>query len=88
MCCGPSQGHTKTGLRHELQMNRHALGNDVEFTFVARRNNSLSSGGTLLVVGSLAAALFAIPLGFALHGAGLVFPFAAFDRLVVSHASR
>ncbi|MEO8156263.1 MAG: DUF2244 domain-containing protein [Betaproteobacteria bacterium] len=69
-------------------MNRNAMGNELEFTFVARRNNSLSSGGRLLVVGSLAAVIFAISLGFALHGAWLVFPFAGLDILVVYLAFR
>lgn len=64
-------------------MNLNAMGNEAEFTFVARRNNSLSSGGRLLVVGSLAAVIFAIALGFALNGAWLVFPFAGLDILVV-----
>jgi uncharacterized membrane protein len=57
-------------------------------TFVARRNNSLSAGGRLLVLGSLAAIVLAISLGFAFNGAWLVFPFAGLDILVVYLAFR
>lgn len=60
----------------------------VDLTFVARRNNSLSSGGRFLVLGSLAVVLLAISLGFALNGAWLVVPFAGLDMLVVYLAFR
>lgn len=55
---------------------------------VARRNNSLSSGSRLLVLGSLAAVVLAISLGFALSGAWLILPFAGLDLLVVGLAFR
>jgi len=69
-------------------MNYDAMEGATDFTFVARRNNSLSSGGRSLVLGSLAALLLAISLGFALNGAWLVFPFAGLDILVVYLAFR
>jgi len=69
-------------------MNVKAVGKAADFTFVARRNNSLSSGGRFLVLGSLAVVLLAISLGFALNGAWLVFPFAGLDILVVYLAFR
>lgn len=55
---------------------------------VARRNNSLSSGSRLLVLGSLAAVVLAISVGFALSGAWLILPFAGLDLLVVGMAFR
>jgi uncharacterized membrane protein len=69
-------------------MNAKAVESAADFTFVARRNNSLSSGGRLLVLGSIAVVLLAISLGFALNGAWLVFPFAGLDILVVYLAFR
>jgi uncharacterized membrane protein len=57
-------------------------------TFVTRRNNSLSAGGRRLVLGSLAAIILAISLGFAFSGAWLVFPFAGLEVLVVFLAFR
>src|SRR5262245_57236190 len=57
-------------------------------TFTARRNNSLSAGGRRLVLGSLAAIIFAISLGFAFSGAWLIFPFAGLEILVVFLAFR
>lgn len=57
-------------------------------TFTARRNNSLSAGGRRLVLGSLAAIILAISLGFAFSGAWLVFPFAGLEILVVFLAFR
>ena len=74
----------KTGIGDERQMNCTA----VDLTFVARRNNSLSSGGRFLFLGSLAVVLLAISLGFALNGAWLVVPFAGLDILVVYLAFR
>ena len=59
-----------------------------DFAFVARRNNSLSSGGRFLVLGSLALVVLAISLGFALHGAWLVFPFAGLEIVAVYLAFR
>jgi len=69
-------------------MNCKTVENAADFTFVARRNNSLSSGGRFLVLGSLAVVVLAISLGFALNGAWLVFPFAGLDVLVVYLAFR
>ena len=69
-------------------MNYDATEGASDFTFVARRNNSISSGGRSLVLGSLAAVLLAISLGFALNGAWLIFPFAGLDILVVFLAFR
>jgi uncharacterized membrane protein len=57
-------------------------------TFVARRNNSLSRGGSRLVLGFLAVLVLAISLGFAFSGAWLVFPFGGLDVLVVFLAFR
>ena len=82
--CGPSQGRAKTG----FGMNCKTMESAADFTLVARRNNSLSSGGRFLVLGSLAVVLLAIALGFALNGAWLVFPFAGLDILVVYLAFR
>lgn len=84
MSCGPSQGHAKTG----FGMNCKAVEGAADFTFVARRNNSLSSGGRFLVLASLAVVVLAISLGFAFNGAWLVFPFAGLDILVVYLAFR
>jgi len=75
-------------MRHELQMNEKAVENAADFTFVARRNNSLSSSGRFLVLGSLAVVIFAIAVGFAFNGAWLVSPFAGLDILVVYLAFR
>lgn len=75
MSCGPSQGHAKTG----FGTNCKAVENAADFTLVARRNNSFSSGSRFLVLGSLAVVVLAISLGFALNGAWLVFPFAGLD---------
>ena len=69
-------------------MNYDATEGASDFTFVARRNNSISSRGRSLVLGSLAAVLLTISLGFALNGAWLVFPFAGLDILVVFLAFR
>jgi uncharacterized membrane protein len=69
-------------------MNAKAVESAADFTFVARRNNSLSSGGRLLVLGSIALVILAISLGFALIGAWLIFPFAGLDILVVYLAFR
>ncbi len=59
-----------------------------EVALVARRNNSLSPGGRSLVVGSLAAVVLAISLGFALNGAWMVAPFAGLDLLLLYLAFR
>src|SRR5690349_940898 len=57
-------------------------------TIVARRNNSLSTGGRRLVLGFLAAIVLAISLGFAVTGAWLVFPFGGLDVLLLYLAFR
>lgn len=69
-------------------MNCKTVENAADLTFVARRNNSLSSGGRFLVICSLAVVLLVISLGFALKGAWLVVPFAGLDILVVYLAFR
>lgn len=53
-----------------------------------RRNNSLSSGGKFLFLGSLAAVIVAISPGFAFNGAWLVLPFAGLDLLALVMAFR
>lgn len=58
------------------------------FTLVARRNNSLSSAGRTLVVGSLATISLVISLAFALRGAWMILPFAGLEILVVYLAFR
>jgi len=63
-------------------------GESVGFTLVARRNNSLSSAGRNLVVGSLAAISLVISSAFALQGAWMILPFAGFEVLVVYLAFR
>jgi uncharacterized membrane protein len=55
---------------------------------VARCNKSLSWGGRLLVLGSLAAVVLPISLGFALSGVWLVFPFTGRELLVVGRVFR
>jgi uncharacterized membrane protein len=58
------------------------------FTLVARRNNSLSSAGRNLVVGSLAIIALVISLAFAVQGAWMILPFAGLEMLVVYLAFR
>lgn len=69
-------------------MNGNEIEGAAQVTLLARRNNSLSPGGRFLVVGSLAAIVIAISIGFALHGAWLVAPFAGLDILLVYLAFR
>ena len=88
LCLAILRGECKNGIRHERQLNFKAMEEAADFTFVARRNNSLSSGGRFLVLGSIAVVVLAISVGFALHGAWLVFPFAGLDILVVYLAFR
>lgn len=59
-----------------------------DIAFVAQRNNSLPSGSRLLTLGSLAAVVLAISLGFALSGALLVLPFAGLELLAAGLAFR
>jgi uncharacterized membrane protein len=63
-------------------------GDPVGFTLVARRNNSLSSAGRTLVLGSLLLLSFLISLVFALLGAWLILPFAGLEMLAVYAAFR
>jgi uncharacterized membrane protein len=63
-------------------------GEPVGFMLVARRNNSLSSAGRNLVVGSLAAISLVISLAFALQGAWMILPFAGLEVLLVFLAFR
>jgi uncharacterized membrane protein len=59
-----------------------------EFLLVARRNNSLSSAGRTIVLGSLVLLSFAISLAFAYLGAWLVLPFAGVEMAVLVLAFR
>jgi uncharacterized membrane protein len=59
-----------------------------EFLLIARRNNSLSSAGRAVVLGSLVALSLAISLAFAVQGAWLVLPFAGAEMLVLFLAFR
>jgi uncharacterized membrane protein len=59
-----------------------------EFLLIARRNNSLSSTGRTMVLGSLVAISFAISLAFAFTGAWLVLPFAGVEMAVLFLAFR
>jgi len=81
---GPSQGIAK----RVFGVDCNGVEAAAELTLVARRNNSLSSGGRFLVLGSLAAVVLAISLGFALSGAWLILPFAGLELLVVGLAFR
>jgi uncharacterized membrane protein len=58
------------------------------FRLVARRNNSLSSAGRNLVLGSLFVISFLVSLGFALQGAWMILPFAGLEMLAVYLAFR
>lgn len=59
-----------------------------EFLLVARRNNSLSSTGGAVVLGSLVLISLAISLAFAFLGAWLVLPFAGAEMVVLCIAFR
>jgi uncharacterized membrane protein len=59
-----------------------------EFLLIARRNNSLSSTGRAVVLGSLVALSLAISLAFAFQGAWLVLPFAGVEMAVLFLAFR
>ena len=58
------------------------------FSRVARRNNSLSSTGRLLVFAFIFAVSIGIAAGFALFGAWLILPFAGLEMLVLYVAFR
>jgi uncharacterized membrane protein len=59
-----------------------------EFLLIARRNNSLSSAGRAIVLGSLVVVCLAISLAFAFNGAWLVLPFAGAEMFVLFLAFR
>jgi uncharacterized membrane protein len=59
-----------------------------EFLCIARRNNSLSSTGRAVVLGSLILLCSAISLAFAYFGAWLVLPFAGAEVAVLCWAFR
>jgi uncharacterized membrane protein len=59
-----------------------------DFLLIARRNNSLSSTGRAVVLGSLVFISLAISLGFAFHGAWLILPFAGVEMAVLFVAFR
>ena len=59
-----------------------------EFSWVARRNNSLSSTGRLLVFAFLFVVSVGIAAAFAYFGAWLVLPFAGLEMLVLYLAFR
>lgn len=81
---GPSQGHAKTGVWHGRRCSRRGD------RYRARRpaQQFPPSGSRLLTLGSLAAVVLAISLGFAFSGALLVLPFAGLELLVVGLAFR
>ena len=58
------------------------------FRFVARRNNSLSLNGRILVFGSLAAVMLLFSVGFALAGAWPIMGFAGLELALVYLAFR
>jgi len=59
-----------------------------DFLLIARRNNSLSSTGRAVVLGSLALISLGISLGFAFRGAWLILPFAGAEMAVLFAAFR
>ena len=60
----------------------------IEFRRIARRNNSLSSTGRLLVFAFLVVVSVGIAAAFAVFGAWLVLPFAGLEMLVLYWAFR
>lgn len=64
-------------------------GEPARFAFTARRNNSLSSSGRLLVFGLILAVCLGIALAFTvLLGAWMIFPFAGLEMLALFLAFR
>jgi len=57
--------------------------NAIEFRRIARRNNSLSTTGRLLVFAFLSAVSVGIAAAFAYFGAWLILPFAGLEMLVL-----
>ena len=75
----------RRGLRNGVfRVDRNGVEAAADLTLVARRNNSLSSVGRFLVLGSLAVVVVALSLGFAFNGAWLVLPLAGLGLLVVA----
>jgi uncharacterized membrane protein len=58
------------------------------YLLVSRRNNSLSSTGRSLVLGSFVLVSLAIALPFAFHGAWLILPFAGAEMVLLYLAFR
>jgi len=77
---GPSKG-VRNGVFRAV---RNVVEAAADLTPDARRNNSLSSVGRFLVLGSLAVVVVAISLRFAFNGAWLVLPFAGLGLLVAA----
>jgi len=77
---GPSKG-VRNGVFRAV---RNVVEAAADLTPDARRNNSLSSVGRFLVLGSLAVVVGAISLRCAFNGAWLVLPFAGPGLLVVA----
>jgi uncharacterized membrane protein len=80
--------HVRAMQKRVSGMNGDTAEGAADITLVARRNNSLSSGSRRLVLGSLAAVILAISLGFALNGAWPILPFAGLELLVLGLAFR
>ncbi len=59
---------------------------DAHYSFIARRNNSLSSSDRILAFGFIALICLGIAVGFACLGAWLVLPFAGAEVLLLSLA--
>ena len=65
-------------------MERVNAGEEAEFTFIARRNNSLSSAGRLIAFGFILTVSLGIALAFTVvFGAWLILPFAGLEMLVL-----
>jgi uncharacterized membrane protein len=69
-------------------MECNELAHAAEFSLVARRNNSLSSSGRLLVFAFIFAVSIGIAAAFAAFGAWLILPFAGIEMLVLYLAFR
>lgn len=64
-------------------MHSAEVGGEKPFALLSRRHSSLSPAGRVLVLGSLAIVTVAISLGFAIHGAWPVVPFAGAECLAL-----
>ena len=70
-------------------MDRIAGGKTAEYVYIARRNNSLSSSGRLLVFGFILVVSLGIAAGFSLvFGAWPILPFAGIEMAVLYAAFR